>query len=42
MTSIQKYIYRGKTAEELVEKRMRQCNTIQIKTTQTLLRDPES
>ena len=42
MTFIQKYIYRGKTVEELVEKRMRQCNTIQIKTKQTLLRDPKS
>ena len=42
MSFIQKYIYRGKSNEELVENRMRKYNTIQTKTTHTLLSDPDS
>ena len=40
MSFIQKYIYRGKTNEELVETRMRQYNTMKTETTQTNLPDP--
>ena len=42
MSFIQKYIYRGKTNEELVETRMRQYNTMKTKTTQTILPDSHS
>ena len=42
MSFIQKYVYRGKTNEELVETRMRQYNTMKTKTTQTILPDPHS
>ena len=42
MIFIQKYVYRGKTNEELVETRMRQYNTMKTKTTQTILPDPHS
>ena len=42
MGFIQKYVYRGKTNEELVETRMRQYNTMKTKTTQTILPDPHS
>ena len=42
MIIIQKYVYRGKTNEELVETRMRQYNTMKTKTTQTILPDPHS
>ena len=36
MSFIQEYVYHGKTNEELVEKRMRQYNTMKTKTTQTI------
>ena len=42
MSFIQKYVYRGKTNEELVETRMRQSNTMKTKTTQTILPNPHS
>ena len=42
MSFIQKYVYRGKTNEELVETRMRQYNTMKTNTTQTILPDPHS
>ena len=42
MSFIQKYAYRGKTNEKLVEKRMRQYNTMKTKTTQIILPDPHS
>ena len=42
MSFTQKYIYRGKTNEELVETRMRQYNTVKTKTIQTILPDPHS
>ena len=42
MSFIQKYVYRGKTNEELVETRMIQYNTMKTKTTQTILPDPHS
>ena len=42
MSFIQKYVYRGKTNEKLVEKRMRQYNTMKTKTTQIILPDPHS
>ena len=34
------HVYYGKTNEELVETRMRQCNTMKTKTKQTILSDP--
>ena len=42
MSFTQKYIYCGKTNEELVETRMRQYNTVKTKTIQTILPDPHS
>ena len=42
MSFIQEYVYHGKTNEELVEKRMRQYNTMKTKTTQTILPDTHS
>ena len=42
MSFIRKYVYRGKTNEELVETRMRQSNTMRTKTGQTTLPDPHS
>ena len=41
MRFIQKYVYRGKINEELVETRIRQYNTMKTKTTQTILPDPQ-
>ena len=38
MSFIQKYVYRGKTNEELVETRMRQCHTIKTKTKEHIKR----
>ena len=40
MSFIQKHVYREKTNEEIVETRMRQYNTMKIKTTQNILPDP--
>ena len=42
MSFIQKYVYRVKPNEEIVETRMRQYNTVKTKTTQTILPDPHS
>ena len=42
MSLIQKYIYREKTNKDLVEKRMRQYNTMKTKITQTILLNPYS
>ena len=42
MSFIQKYVYRGKTDEELVETRMRLYNTMKTKTTQTILPGPHN
>ena len=42
MGFIQKYINHGKTNEELVEMRMGQYNTMETKTTHTILLDPHS
>ena len=41
MSFIQDYVYHGKTNEELVEKRMRQYNTMKTKTTDYLTRHPQ-
>ena len=40
MGFFQKYIYRGKTNEELVETRMREYNMMKTKPTQTILPEP--
>ena len=42
MSFIQKYVFRGKTNEEIEETRMKQHNTMKVKTTQTTLPDPHS
>ena len=39
---IQRYVYRGKEVEGIIETKMRQYNEIKIKTTQVFLPDPNS
>ena len=39
---IQRYVYRGKEVEGIIETKMRQYNEIEIKTTQVFLPDPNS
>ena len=39
---IQRYVYRGKEMEGIVETRLRQYNEIKTKTTQVILPDPNS